>query len=463
MKRILTLALLLALLVAACGTQVPVENVENAASSESAEETDANEEEVFDEEVDLIGMDEVDTSETGGEAPVTELEVVDPAPPAGVTSELSGVTELSPELLALLPAFDEADIQTTETGLRYVILEEGEGDYPAPGDTVQAHYTGYLVNGEKFDSSVDRGVTFDFPLGQRRVIGGWDEGFALLNPGSKALLIIPPVLGYGETGSPPAIPGEATLIFEVELVDVDFARKPIEVAEADYTETESGLKYYDFVVGDGASAQDGEVVSINFALWDSVTGELFGSSDQVGQPLAFPLGREQMFSAMEESIALMKVGGSRQMLIEGELLADSGLPPGNPVIFEIELLGISEGPPADATEVAEDAFTTTEDGTRWADVRVGDGPVLEAGQTAEAQYTLWLTDGQQVDSSLYRQAPEQYAVGASQFPGWNQGLEGVAVGGIRQVIVPADIVGDIGLGEAQDLIFEIEILGLSGQ
>ena len=465
MKKLLILLLMMALLVAACGSPAPaVEQSEEAASEDVASEVEESaEEDPYSEEVDLVGLEEVDENASAA----TEAEVaVDPAVPAvpdAPNAELSGVTELSDELLALLPDFDSSDIQTTDSGLQYVILQQGEGDNPASGDTVQAHYTGYLVNGEKFDSSLDRGTTFDFPVGQQRVIGGWDEGFTLLNPGSKALLIIPPDLGYGPTGAPPSIPGDATLVFEVELVDVAFARKPIEVAEGDYTETESGLKYYDFAVGDGASPQEGEVVAMNFALWDSVTGELFGSSDQVGQPLTFPLGRGQMFPAMEEAVSAMQVGGSRQLLIAGDLLADSGLPPDNPVIFEIELLGVSAGPPADANVIEEDAFTTTEDGTRWADLVVGDGPVLEEGQVALVQYTLWLADGQQVDSSLYRQAPEQFAPGASQFPGWNAGLAGVAVGGVRQVIVPADVIGDIGLGEPQDLIFEIEVLELAGQ
>ena len=475
MKRVFTLVLLFALLLAACGSPAPVNDVSQADADSDVPASEAAEsDEVFDEEVDLVGLDEVGSgsaagdntaADTGSATNTDSAEVIEVAPPVPEisNSELSGVTELSADLLALLPAFDEADIQTTASGLQYVILEEGAGDAPTVGDTVQAHYTGYLVSGEKFDSSRDRGATFDFPLGQRRVIGGWDEGFGLLTPGAKALLIIPPDLGYDAAGAPPNIPGEATLVFDVELVGVQVTRKPIEVAEEDYIVTESGLKYYDFTVGDGATPQEGQVVAINFALWDSVTGELFGSSDQVGEPLSFPLGREQMFPAMEEAIGTMQLGGSRQLVIEGDLLAESGLPPVNPVIFEIELVNIAEGPQADFTVVADDAFSTTEDGTRWADIAVGDGAVLEAGQVALVEYTLWLGDGQQIDSSVYRQRPESFPVGQSQFPGWNQGLEGIAIGGLRQVIVPADVVGDIGLGEPQDLIFEIEILELAGQ
>lgn len=112
------------------------------------------------------------------------------------------------------------DYQTTASGLQYRIIEQGSGPRPQPGDTVAVHYRGTLEDGTEFDNSYDRGEPITFPLGVGYVIPGWDEGIALLNEGSKAELIIPPELGYGAQGSPPTIPPNATLIFEVELVDV---------------------------------------------------------------------------------------------------------------------------------------------------------------------------------------------------------------------------------------------------
>lgn len=106
------------------------------------------------------------------------------------------------------------------SGLMYVIEKEGEGMQAAAGKTVAVHYTGWLENGTKFDSSVDRGQPIEFPLGQGRVIPGWDEGIALLKKGGKAKLLIPFYLAYGAQGYPPIIPAYSTLIFDVELVDV---------------------------------------------------------------------------------------------------------------------------------------------------------------------------------------------------------------------------------------------------
>jgi peptidylprolyl isomerase len=107
---------------------------------------------------------------------------------------------------------------TTESGLRYVVLEEGSGESPSKGTEVTAHYTGYLMDGTKFDSSVDRGKPFVFPVGMGRVIKGWDEAFLDMKVGEKRTLIIPYELGYGERGYPPVIPPKATLIFDVELI-----------------------------------------------------------------------------------------------------------------------------------------------------------------------------------------------------------------------------------------------------
>jgi FKBP-type peptidyl-prolyl cis-trans isomerase len=108
---------------------------------------------------------------------------------------------------------------TNPSGLQYLDLQQGEGAEATAGRRVTVHYTGWLTNGTKFDSSRDHGQPFSFGLGQGQVIKGWDEGVAGMRVGGRRRLIIPSSLGYGERGTGP-IPGGATLVFSVELLEV---------------------------------------------------------------------------------------------------------------------------------------------------------------------------------------------------------------------------------------------------
>ncbi len=133
---------------------------------------------------------------------------------------------------ALVFAQDK-DTITTESGLKYIVLEKGSGDHAVNNKAVEVNYTGYLTDGKIFDSSFKRNEPIEFVLGQAQVIKGWDEGIALMNVGDKYRLIIPPDLAYGDKGAGDAIPPNSTLIFDVELLSVSEPKTPITDALVD--------------------------------------------------------------------------------------------------------------------------------------------------------------------------------------------------------------------------------------
>ncbi|MDX1986454.1 MAG: FKBP-type peptidyl-prolyl cis-trans isomerase [Candidatus Obscuribacter sp.] len=119
------------------------------------------------------------------------------------------------------PIGPDADgFYTTSSGLKFKDLKKGDGARPQTGQTVVVHYTGWLTNGQKFDSSLDRGEPFTFAIGKGNVIKGWDEGVKGMHIGGKRRLVIAPQLGYGASGAGEAIPPNATLVFEVELLGI---------------------------------------------------------------------------------------------------------------------------------------------------------------------------------------------------------------------------------------------------
>jgi len=249
------------------------------------------------------------------------------------------------------------DTITTSSGLRYVITQQGGGIRAESGDKIVAHYTGKFPGGEIFDSSVPRGTPLTFNLGKGQVIKGWDEGFTLLKEGDKATLIIPYQLAYGAGGRPPQIPPKATLIFDVELLEVHepvvavpyeleverrclfFFKKNVKLEEVT---TETGLKYYVVQEGAGDCPEKGTKVVVHYTGYLE-DGSTFDSSVEREQPFEFTIGQGRVIKGWDEGVAMMKIGEKRRFIIPPELGYgqrgyDNLIPPGATLIFDVELL-----------------------------------------------------------------------------------------------------------------------------
>jgi len=160
-----------------------------------------------------LGCARDETSQSADSATVADSTSFNAAP---LSEDLTKVdTSFAPELGVNLAAMTRL-----ESGLYIHDLKKGTGPVAKSGDTIRTHYTGWLTNGEKFDSSLDRTESLEFPLGTGFVIHGWDQGIPGMRVGGRRRIVVPPALGYGAAGQPGTIPSRATLVFDVELLSV---------------------------------------------------------------------------------------------------------------------------------------------------------------------------------------------------------------------------------------------------
>jgi len=234
-------------------------------------------------------------------------------------------------------------MKKTESGLEYRDVKEGSGEAPETGQTCVVHYTGWLwengAKGKKFDSSVDRGTPFSFHVGEREVIKGWDEGVSTMKVGAKRELLIPADLAYGARGAGGIIPPDATLLFEVELVEL----------REKWQQTDSGLKYMDSKEGTGATPKTGQTCLVHYTGWlwqNNAKGKKFDSSVDRREPFPFRVGEGEVIKGWDEGVSTMKVGGKRRLLVPAKLgyghdgFGGGVIPPDVTLLFEVELLKV---------------------------------------------------------------------------------------------------------------------------
>ena len=246
-------------------------------------------------------------------------------------------------------------VTVTDSGLQYMVLEEGpeDGYSPDSTDLVVVHYVGTLKDGKEFDSSRARGAAAQFPL--NRVIPGWTEGVQLMSEGDLFRFFVPPALGYGENGTPDGDIGpNEVLIFDVELIKVQSAERNLETANQFLAEnlkkdgiqsTDSGLQYQIITESDqgGKSPEAADTVEVHYQ-GTLLNGTEFDSSYARGETIEFPLNR--VIPGWTEGVQLMSEGDKYRFFIPPALAYGEMGTPGGPIgpnealVFEVELIAV---------------------------------------------------------------------------------------------------------------------------
>lgn len=232
--------------------------------------------------------------------------------------------------------------QKLEAGVALVDLAEGSGPVAEVGARVSVHYTGMLSDGTVFDSSVGRGVPFEFRIGDHQVIRGWEDGLVGAAVGTKRRLIIPASQGYGSAAKGPIPPG-STLYFEVEVLGIVLPRRaPTQLAEsnpAEFKSEKSGLFLLDLQVGDGRKPIDGERVCVDYHGW--VDGQLVEHTYARENCQWFRYEEGKVIDGIYLGIAKMKEGGVRQIRVPPELghgKGYEGIADNATVMYEVTLV-----------------------------------------------------------------------------------------------------------------------------
>ena len=234
---------------------------------------------------------------------------------------------------------------TTSSGLQYTLKEIGEGPEADSGDIVEVHYTGFLIDSTKFDSSKDRNTPFSFKIGSGQVIEGWDEGVSYLRVGDKATFVLPADIAYGEraTGE---IPANSTLIFDIEVLSLKPGAKPFIVDGQDTTSYPSGLKIIKLIENpDSVLPAKGEMVKVDYSGY-LLNGKMFDSSVDRGEPIEFPVGTGRVIKGWDEALLLLRKGEKARLIIPSDLAygksgAGKVIPPDATLIFDVELHGVN--------------------------------------------------------------------------------------------------------------------------
>ncbi len=363
----------------------------------------------------------------------------------------------------------DTEIITTESGLKYSVLRAGNGkEMPVYGDVVSVHYTGWLPDGTKFDSSRDRGEPTEFPLG--RVIEGWNEGLPLMSPGAHFKFTIPGEMAYAKNPPPGSgIPIDGTLIFEVELLSIPHRVLPHVAWNAEnpaIVSLDGDVQFQMLTKGEGAPASEADHVFFDYAVYNDA-GELADSSTFRGMVGTAPKLPSAPF--IEEALKSMPVG-SHMLLSVPENFGQPAVAKveGHESVrmnFQVKVLKTMVFTTPEFAIPAPEEMTTTESGLQYKVLEEGIGKLPKASSQFTAHYCGWTRDGNQFDCSYSRDPLTMPVNGVVQ--GWIEGLQLMKEGSKYLFIIPSELGygsrGQGSIGPNEDLIFVVQLLATDGR
>jgi len=353
------------------------------------------------------------------------------------------------------------------------VLKQGAGEPVHKRQLVRVHYTGWLIDSTKFDSSRDRGEPLEFVLGADQVIKGWDIGIEGMKPGEIRRLKIPAVLAYGNNAVGP-IPANSDLLFEVELISAQKSLEPdtlLNPTALKWKTLRPGIEIFDEKEGAGKELRTGMELTFHYTGW-LLNGHKFGSSKDMGKPAKTILGAGKLVRGLEIGLESLKQGGVRWLRLSPSMAygptAMSNIPANSGLLFRIQ---------ADLVEV-DNEFAASMDffpnisSIKWVDgqeglkyfiEKAGSGKAVKAGEVVKVHYTGWLSDGTKFDSSRERGEPLTLELGAGRvIRGWDLGLSGMKRGEKRLLLIPPSLgYGSRGGGPIPPdatLIFAVEMM-----
>jgi peptidylprolyl isomerase len=348
----------------------------------------------------------------------------------------------------------------TDSGLQYVVLQPGGGAPPKYGDRATVHYTGWLEDGTVFDSSRRRGYPSEVTVGQ--AIAGWNEALALMAPGARFKVTVPPKLGYGARRYPPSIPANAELVFDIELLGVQRAPPFRRPDPAKSVEVEPGLSCEVLAEGTGEPLGPNAQVELVYTVWNT-GGELVHDSRNMGGTKRGSASTMRL-GVLTAAAKALRPGGAwlceaAPRLAFGDQDMGPRLPGGSTTIWRVELTRTFSQP--EFAFPAAHELTATPSGLRYALRREGSGRPPRPGEYWLVHYAGWLTDGTLFDSS-YGDPPTKLQVGSA-IAGFNEGLQLLRPGGAAVLVVPPNLAyGEAGappnIGPNETLVFYVELL-----